>query len=114
MPGQPLNFLPPRVYVLKDVWENPQAARRAERVAEACPGAEVRAFTYADLPDIVIDEGWDRSPRMGSLDAVPPPIPVLGLFRFDDDTVARDAARMQQAYSGKGSFPFRLAAGGGA
>ena len=53
----PLAFQPPRVYVLKQVWENPQAARRAERVAEACPGAETRTFTYAELPEIVVEEG---------------------------------------------------------
>jgi spore photoproduct lyase len=114
MSSHPLNFCPPRVYVLKDVWENPQAARRAERVAAACPGVDLRTFTYADLPDIVVDEGWDRSPRMGCLPEVPPPVPILGLFRFDEEAVSRDAARMQDAYTGTGSFPFRLAAGGGA
>ena len=106
--------LTPRIYVLNDVWEIPQAARRAERVAEACPGAEVRSFAYDDLPDIVMEEGWDRFPRMGTLDGVPPPIPLLGLFRFDRDAVARDAARMRAAYRGNGRFPFELAAGGGA
>ena len=110
----PLDFQPPRVYVLEDVWENPQAARRAERVAAACPGAEVRPFTYGDLPDIVVEEGWDHFPRMGMQEEVPPPIPVLGLFRFDRDAVAQVAARMRAAYRGGGRFPFELAAGGGA
>ena len=110
----PLGFRPPRVYVLKDVWEIPEAARRAERVAEACVGAELRSFRYDELPDIVVEEGWDRFGQMGGMDAVPPPIPVLGLFRFDREAVARDAARMRQAYTGKGGFPFELAAGGGA
>jgi hypothetical protein len=110
----PLAFNPPRVYVLKDVWANAQAARRATRVCEACPGAEVLSFTYADLPDIVVQEGWDRFPRMGTLAAVPPPIPVLGLFRFDDGEVAATEAAMRAAYKGTGEFPWRLAAGGGA
>ena len=108
----PLAFDPPRIYVLKEVWDRPLAAQRAQRVAEACPGAEVRTFTYADLPGIVVDEGWDRFPKMGSLDEVAPPIPVLGLFRFDRDAVARDAAQMRETYTGSGSFPFPLAAGG--
>lgn len=110
----PMMFQPPRVYVLEDVWENEDAARRAERICQACPGAEVRAFTYDDLPDIVTREGWDRFPRMGQLAEVPPPIPILGLFRFDRHAVARDAERMKAAYAGNGSFPFHLAAGGGA
>jgi len=110
----PLCFEPPRIYVLKAVWDEPRAARRAERVAAACPGAEVRTFTYDDLPDIVVEEGWDHFPRMGTLDEVPPPIPVLGLFRFDREEVARDTERMHAAYKGDGGFNFHLAAGGGA
>lgn len=110
----PLAFQPPRIYVLDDVWEKPSAARRAERVAAACPAAEVRTFSYDDLPDIVVEEGWNRSQKMGGMETVPPPIPILGLFRFDRDAVARDAARMQEAYTGGGGFPFSLAAGGGA
>ena len=111
---EPLNFEPPRIYVLQDVWENPQAARRAERLARACPGAEARTFTYDGLPDIVVEEGWDHFPRMGALEAVPPPSLLLGLFRFDGEAVARDAGRMREAYTGDGHFPFELAAGGGA
>ena len=108
----PLAFKPPRVYVLKDVWDHPPAARRAERVAAACPGAEVRTFAYDDLPAIVVEEGWDHLPRMGTLAQVPPPIPVLGLFRFDAEAVARTEARMKAAYKGNGSFCWHLAAGG--
>lgn len=97
----PLAFQPPRVYVLKQVWDHPLAARRAERVIAACPGARAIDFTYADYPDIVIDEGWDRFPRMGQLDVVPPPIPVLGLFRFDEEAVRRDADAMAAAYKNR-------------
>ena len=111
---EPLCFEPPRMYVLKDVWETPQAARRAERLAEAWPRAEVRTFTYDDLPAIVVEEGWNHLPKMGTLAEVPPPIPVLGLFRFDRDAVAVDATRMRESYRGDGDFPFNLAAGGGA
>ncbi|MBT4500002.1 MAG: hypothetical protein HOC74_19895, partial [Gemmatimonadetes bacterium] len=50
-----LAFQPLRIYVLDGVWENPSAARRAERVAAACPSAEVRTFSYDDLPDIVVE-----------------------------------------------------------
>ncbi|MFB3890768.1 MAG: hypothetical protein ACE15C_01965 [Phycisphaerae bacterium] len=110
----PLAFRPPRVYVLRDVWDDPLSARRARRLCEACPQAEVRTFTYSDLPDIVVQEGWDHPRRMGSLDRVPPPIPVLGLFRFDAQAVAEDQRRMRQAYKGDGEFPFRIAAGGDA
>ena len=110
----PLAFQPPRIYVLDAVWEKPAAARRAERVAAACPSAEVRTFSYDDLPDIVVEEGWNLSGKMGTMAQVPPPIPILGLFRFDPDAVARDAARMQEAFTGEGGFPFSLAAGGGA
>ena len=102
------------MYVLDRVWENPQAARRAERLSEAWPDVEVRTFGYDDLPDIVVEEGWDRFPKMGTMETVPPPIPVLGLFRFDRDAVAADAKRMREAYRGEGSFPWELAAGGGA
>ena len=111
---RPLGFEPPRIYVLEDVRDDPDAAARAERVCAACPGAEVRTFTYADLPDIVVEEGWDHFPRMGKLDEVPPPIPVLGLFRFDREAVQRDAERMHEAYRGDGGFNWHLAAGGGA
>lgn len=115
MPGdKALNFRPPRMYVLKNVWENPQAARRAERLAEAWSGIEVRNFSYDDLPDIVVAERWDHFPRMGKLETVPAPIPVLGLFRFDREAMASDAARMRKAYTGDGQFPFELAAGKGA
>lgn len=109
-----LYFQPPRMYVLRDVWGNSHAARRAERLAEAWSGIEVRNFTYDELPDIVVEEGWDHFPRMGTMKEVPPPIPVLGLFRFDRETVAADAARMRKAYTGDGQFPFELAAGEGA
>ncbi len=107
-------FQPPRVYVLDGVWENADAARRAEGICAACQGADVRTFGYDDLPDIVVEEGWDRFPNMGTLDEVPPPIPVLGLHRFDEEAVAGDAQRMAEAYSGSGSFPFHVAAGGNA
>jgi spore photoproduct lyase len=109
-----LDFLPPRIYVLKQVWEKPEAARRAQRVAEACPQAEVRTFEYGDFPAIAAEEGWDRFPRMGALADVPPPIPVLGLFRFDREAVARDAERMRAAHKGGGGLNFELVAGGGA
>ena len=110
----PLAFRPPRVYVLKDVWDVPDAARRAERVCDACPGAEARTFTYDDLPDIVVEEGWDKFPKMGTLEEVPPPIPVLTLAGFDKEAVERDAKRMQEAYRGDGGFPFGVAAGANA
>jgi len=110
----PLCFQPPRIYVLKDVWDDPRTARRAERVAAACPGAQVRTFTYDDLPGIVVEEKWDHFPRMGSMESVPPPMPILGLFRFDREAVARTAQRMQEAYKGDGGFEWHLAAGGGA
>jgi len=110
----PLGFEPPRVYVLHDVWDVPEAARRAERICAACEGAELRTFSYDELPDIVAEENWTGLPRMGELETVPPPIPVLGLFRFDDEAVRRDAERMRAAYRGEGVWPFELAAGGGA
>ncbi len=113
LPGS-LGFNPPRIYVLKDVWDVPASARRAERVAQACPDSEVRTFTYESLPDIVAEEGWDHSPRMGSLAEVPHPSVILGLFRFDPNAVAETTTRMREAYSGDGGFPFDLAAGGGA
>ena len=109
--NEALNFEPPRIYVLKEVWENPQAARRAERIVQACPNAEVRTFTYKCLPDIVVEEGWDHFPKMGTLQAVPPPIPVLGLFRFDRKAVNETTAQMQKSYQGDGRFAFELAAG---
>ena len=112
--GEALSFEPPRMYVLRGVWENPQAARRAERLAESWPGIDVRTFAYESLPDIVAEEGWGDSPQMGTLESVPPPIPVLGLFRFDEDAVAADTSRMREAYTAGGHFPFELAAGGGA
>ncbi len=110
----PLAFQPPRVYVLKDAWDRPECARRAERIAEACAGAEVRTFTYDELPGIVVEEGWDHFPRMGELAEVPPPIPVLSVFRFDREAVRRDEERMRAAYRGDGGFNWHLAAGGGA
>jgi len=110
----PLAFHPARVYVLKDVWDRPEAARRAERFCAGCTGAEVRTFSYAELPGIVVEEGWDHFPRMGTLEEVPDPIPVLGLYRFDSEAVARDVRRMRQAYGGDGGFPFDAAAGGNA
>ena len=114
MPSPPLDFQPPRIYVLDEVWKHPQTARRAERITAACPSAELRTFAYADLPDIVVEEGWDRTSRMGALPEVPPPIPILGLFRFDPEAIARDVARMKETYTGKGGFPFHQAAGAGA
>jgi hypothetical protein len=112
--NESLNFQPPYIYVLADVWENPRAARRAERLAESFSNTEVRTFTYGSLPDIVVEHGWDHFPRMGTLETVPAPIPVLGLFRFDRKAVAQDVARMRRGYTGNGSFPYELAAGGGA
>ncbi len=105
-PEPPLNFRPPRIYVLKQVWEQPPAARRAERVAAACPGAEVATFTYDEFPDIVVAEGWDHFPKMGTLKEVPPPIPVLGLYRFDREAVARDAERMEQPFTHPSLRPY--------
>lgn len=110
----PLAFQPPRLYVLDAVWERPDCARRAERIIAACPGAEVRTFTYDQLPGIVVDEGWDHFPRMGTLDTVPPPIPLLGVFRFDHQAVDRDVQQMRAAYTGTGGFNWHRAAGGGA
>ncbi len=111
-PDGPPFFSPPRTYVLEDVWDVPDAAARAERLIALWPEARLCRFTYDDLPDIVVEEGWDRFPRMGRLDVVPPPIPVLGLFRFDEEAVCRDAERMAEAYTGDGSFPWDVAAGG--
>jgi hypothetical protein len=111
---EPLGFTPPRIYVLDAVWENPAAARRADRLAQAWPQAEVRTFTFDSFPDIVVEEGLDHPQKMGTLGSVPPPIPILGLFRFDSDEVKRDAERMQDAYRGDGGFPFEKIAGAGA
>ena len=111
---EPLNFTPPRMYVLDKVWQNPQTARRAERLAAAWPGVDVRTFSYDNLPGIIVDEGWNHSPNMGTLDTVLPPIPILGMYRFDKDAVARDSARMREAFNGDGHFPFETVAGGGA
>jgi len=113
----PFAFAPPRIYVLKDNLADPRAARRVERVAASCPSAEVLTFTYAELPAIVIEEKFDCRPRMCSLAQAPPPIPILGRFRFDRQAVAEDERRMVQAYraaGGSGGFNFHLAAGGGA
>ena len=110
----PLAFQPPRVYVLAEVWQQPAAAHRATRIAEACAGAQVRTITLDDLPQVVVEEGWDHPPRMGELAAVPPPIPLLGLFHFDRNEVARRAERLRGAYKGAGGFNWHLAAGGGA
>lgn len=109
---QPLAWSPPRVYVLRDLWSDPATARRVERVCESCPDAEVRTYTYADVPEIVAEEGWGCRPKMGTMAQVPPPIPFLGRFRFDREAVDRDAKAMQDAYKGPGSFPWRRAAGG--
>lgn len=96
-PCQPMLFQPARVQVLADLWENADAARRAERICSACAGADMRDLTYADLPDIVTEEGRPGRPPMGQMHTVPPPIPILGLFRFDREAVARDAQRMREA-----------------
>ena len=114
MAEKPLAFTPPRMYVLKDVWDNPPAARRAERMTAAWPGIEVRTIPLDALPDVVVEEGWDRFPQMGTLKTVPPPIPLFGLFRFDRKAVAADADRLRKAYTGKGYFNFTAAAGGNA
>ena len=105
-------FAPPRIYVLQDVYGNPDAAKRADRICTSFPNAEVRRFTYADFPEIVKEEGWGTTPRMGELDHVPPPIPVLNLHRFDREAVARDTKKMQDAYDGPGSYRFHVVAGG--
>jgi spore photoproduct lyase len=105
-------FQPARVYVLEDVWGNADAARRAERICAGCPTAEVRTFTYGNLPDIVRQEGWAHGARMGTMADVPPPIPVLGMFRFDREAVRRDAERMREACPEAPGFPWELAAGG--
>jgi len=111
---QALFFKPPCVYVLAPVWEEPDAAGRAERIAAACAPAEVRTIGYDELPDVVVEHGWDHFPQIGTLATVPPPVPLLGVFRFDREAVGRDARRMADAYRGDGHFPWRLAAGGGA
>jgi len=108
----PLAFAPPRVYVLAGIWEKPVAARRAERLCQACPGAEVRTYTHADLPDIVQTEGWDHFPKMGTLAQVPPPIPLLGLYEFDRARAQALEKRMREAYRGNGHFSWSAAAGG--
>lgn len=110
----PMAFTPPALYVLDAVWENPAAARRVEGLCKAFPGVAPQTFSYADLPGLVVEQGFDKRVRMGTLEAVPPPALILGLFRFDREAVARDAARMQAAYTGSGSFPFHTAAGGNA
>lgn len=111
----PLGFNPPRVYVLKEVWDDPQCARRAQNVCDACTGAQVRTFTLDELPDIIIQEKWDHAIRMGCLATVPPPVPILAKFQFDDKIVAQNEKRLQDAYAargGTGAFNFHVAAGG--
>lgn len=98
--------------MLKDVWQNVDAATRAERICSACPDAEVRSFTHDDLPDIVAEEDWGGWGAMGERSEVPPPIPILGLFRFDDEAVRRDAERMRQACPAHDRFRWDVAAGG--
>jgi len=112
--GLPMIFQPPRVYVLAQVWANADAARRADRICSACPDAEVRTFAYRDLPDIVLEEGWSGAPRMGAMADVPPPIPVLTLYRFDEEAVKADAERMRAACPDGAGFRWDVAAGGGA
>jgi len=102
------------MYVLREVWERPAAAARVERMTATWPHAEVRTFDYADVPEIVVEEGWDHFPRMGELSEVPIPIPVFALYRFDREEVQREACRMREAYKGTGNCDFTRIAGGGA
>ena len=105
-------FDPPRIYVLEELYDNPDAAKRADRICTSFPNAEVRRFTFADFPEIVKEEGWGVRPQMGRLDKVPPPIPVLNLHRFDSDFIAAETKKMEDAYDGPGDFPFdRIVAG---
>jgi spore photoproduct lyase len=110
----PLAFTPPRLYVLRGVWADPLSAARVQRMAEAWPSAEVRTFDYADVPDLVVAEGWDHFPKMGTLAEVPPPIPVFTLYQFDRQAVRDEAKRMRAAYKGSGHVDFERLAGGGA
>lgn len=110
----PLAFRPPRAYVLKAVWDVPEAARRAERLLAAFGTPDVRTFTYDEFAAIAAAEGRPGWRRMGTMADVPPPIPVLGLFRFDEEAVERDARRMAEAYGGEGDHPWRRLAGGDA
>ena len=105
-------FAPPRIYVLEDVYGNADAAKRADRICSSFPKAEVRKFTYADMPEIVKEEKWYDRPQMGEYDEIPPLIPVLNLFRFDKDAVARDTKMMEDAYDGPGKFDFGTIASG--
>lgn len=90
------------------------AAQRAEGICAACAGADVRTFSYADLPDVVAEEGWVGHGRMGAAKDVPPPIPILTLFRFDEEAVAHDAKRMGAACPAGNGSPWKVAAGGSA
>ena len=64
-------------------------------LTDAWPGTDVRTFGYADLPGIVAEEDWGRRRRMGEMADVPPPVPILGMFRFDEEQVAADAKAMR-------------------
>jgi hypothetical protein len=110
--GLPLYFKPPKVYVLDRVWELPLAAARAERFCSYLPAAESITFRMRDLPDIVVHDKVDCRPQMGELAFVPPPVPFLTLYDFDRDRVAETERKLQAAYRGTGSFPWRQAAGG--
>ena len=60
MAEHPLDFLPPRVYVLKDVWEIPQAAHRAKCGAGATPIR--RSLDTSPWQDAQAAAHWDGSP----------------------------------------------------
>lgn len=109
--AEPLMFHPDRIYVLDAVWRNPDAAGRAERAAAALPGARVETITYDDVPDLVVQHGWDHFPRMGTMDCPPDPIPLLGVHQFDADAARRTADRMAGLYKGDRHFPWYEVAG---
>ncbi|MFW5798249.1 MAG: hypothetical protein ACOCXX_01215, partial [Planctomycetota bacterium] len=101
--GLPLYFKPPRVYVLDKVWDNPQAAARAERFCSYLPEAEQVTYSMMELPDIVVQEKLDHRPQMGELAVVPPPIPFLTMYDFNRQRVAETERKLAEAYTGDGT-----------
>ena len=98
-----LELQPDRIYVTHDVYDDPQAAARADRLIAAMQPSGVERVGDAELDRLAQERGWDCDKRWGQRTDHRDPDIVLTTGKFHDEAARK--ARLER-HPGQLLWPF--------
>jgi len=96
-----LELHPEKVYVTHEVYENPPAAKRAERMIGAMHPGGVERVGDEELNRLAVERGWDKAKHWGARTEPRDPDIVLTTGKFDDEETRKN--RLER-YPGLGHY----------